>query len=129
MDERTIQHNYVMEFLCRREDEGGLGYRNTSSNIVNNGLFIPSVLSEFIRNSEPNVWSSILKKYDNDELALQNALMEEVKSRMLDAQNVATFLNKNKTISFAGETIPLFYVSGTDLKGDKEFNSRDYIPI
>jgi len=129
MDERTIQHNYVMEFLCRREDEGGLGYRNSSSNIVNNGLFIPSELSEFIRKSVPTAWNNILKKYDNDEQVLQNALMEEVRSRMVDAQNVATFLNKNKTITFAGETIPLFYVSGTELKGDEDFKKNIFSAV
>ena len=129
MDERTIQHNYVMEYLCRREDEGGLGYRKSSNNIVNNGLFIPSELSEFIRKSVPAAWNSILKKFDNDELALQNALMEEVRTRMMDAQNVATFLNKNKTITFSGETIPLFYVSGTELRGDEDFKKNIFSAV
>ena len=129
MDERTIQHNYVMEYLCRREDEGGLGYRNSSNNIVNNGLFIPSELSEFIRKSVPAAWNNILKKFDNDEQVLQNALMVEVQARMMDAQNVATFLNKNKTITFAGETIPLFYVSGTELRGDEDFKKNIFSAV
>ena len=80
MDELTIQHMYVMEYLCRREDEGGLGYRNTSNNIVSNDLFIPSHLAEFVSLNAPNEWKRLLKKYDYDEQALQTALKEAVKA-------------------------------------------------
>lgn len=31
MNELKIQHDYVMEFLCRQEEKGGLGYRNESN--------------------------------------------------------------------------------------------------
>ena len=31
MDEKKIQHEYVMEFLCRLEEQGGLGYRSVSN--------------------------------------------------------------------------------------------------
>lgn len=34
MDERKIQKDYVMNYLCRREDEGGLGYRYVAPNVV-----------------------------------------------------------------------------------------------
>lgn len=42
MNELKIQHEYVMEFLCRLEEQGGLGYRNVSNIVVSNDLFIPS---------------------------------------------------------------------------------------
>ena len=35
--EAESQRNYVMEFFCRREEEGGLGYRNVTSSQVNPG--------------------------------------------------------------------------------------------
>ena len=34
MDERKIQKDYVMNYLCRHEDEGGLGYRYVAPNVV-----------------------------------------------------------------------------------------------
>lgn len=129
MDELTIQHQYVMEYLCRREDEGGLGYRNTSNNIVSNDLFIPSQLAEFVRTNAPEEWKRLLKKYDQDEQALQTALKDAVKERMLGFQNVAIFLNTNRTITFEGEQLPLFYVSGTELRGDEDFKKNIFAAV
>ena len=129
MDERTIQHEYVMQYLCRREDEGGLGYKQTSVNLVNNDLFIPSDLTDFIKKSVPQVWKTLLKKYNHDEKTLESALMKEIKSRILDFQNVAIFINKNNTITFEGEKIPLFFVSGTELKGDEDFNQNIFSAV
>lgn len=129
MDERTIQHLYVMDYLCRREDEGGLGYRNTSNNIVSNDLFIPSQLAEFVSLNAPSEWKRLLKKYDYDEQALQTALKEAVKARLLDSQNAATFFNKTKTFNFEGEQLPLFYVSGTELRGDEDFKKNIFAAV
>ena len=127
--ETRIQHEYVMKFLCRREEEGGLGYRQTDPNIVSPDLFIPSQLAEFIENANPIVWRSLMSKYHQDEIALQQALKEEIKARMMDASNAATFINKNRTITFEGETVPLFYVSGTELNGDRDFNKNIFAAV
>lgn len=129
MDEKTIQHKCVMQYLCRREDEGGLGYRETSNNIVGNDLFIPSQLAEFVSTNAPDEWERLLKKHDNDEQALQVALKDCVKERMLGYQNVAIFLNKNRTINFEGEQLPLFYVSGTELRGDEDFKKNIFAAV
>lgn len=129
MNELKIQHEYVMEYLCRQEDKGGLGYRYESNIVVSNDLFIPSVLGEFIRNTQPNTWKRLLLKYGNDEQALQTALKDKVKESLLDAQNVATFINTHKTITFEGEKVWLFYVSGTELKGDEEFNQNIFCAV
>ena len=127
--ETRIQHEYVMKFLCRREEEGGLGYRQTDPNIVSPDLFIPSHLAEFIENANPIVWRSLMSKYHQDEIELQQALKEEIKARMMDASNAATFINKNRTITFEGETVPLFYVSGTELNGDRDFNKNIFAAV
>ena len=89
MDELKIQHEYVMEYLCRREDKGVLGYRNVSNIVVSNDLFIPSVLGEFVQNSQPDTWTRLLQKFEHDEQALQKALKDKVKESLLDFQNVA----------------------------------------
>ena len=131
MDEKKIQHDYVMEFLCRQETEGGLGYRSVSNIVVSNDLFIPSVMGEFVKNSQPETWSRLLRKFGNDEQALQTALKDKVKESLLSAQNVATFLNvkSHQTITFEGEKVWLFYVSGTELKGDEEFRQNIFCAV
>lgn len=127
--ETRIQHEYIMKFLCRREEEGGLGYRETDPNIVSPDLFIPSQLTEFIQEANPIVWKSLMSKFHQDEIALGEALKEEVKSRLLDSSNAATFLNKNRTITFEGETVPLFFVSGTELGGDADFKKNIFAAV
>lgn len=124
MNERQLQMDIVLEYLCRREDEGGLGYHHASANIVSKDLFIPSVLGSFVKTAEPNVWSRLLHKYNNDETALEEALKNAVKERFLDSTNVAIFLNKCKTISFEDEVVPLFYASGSELNGDEDFRKN-----
>lgn len=129
MNELKIQHEYVMEFLCRLEEQGGLGYRSVSNIVVSNDLFIPSIMGEFVMNSQPDTWARLMKKFGQDVQALQAALKDKVKEALLDAQNVATFINNNKSITFEGEKVWLFYVSGTELKGDEEFKQNIFCAV
>lgn len=129
MNELKIQHEYVMEFLCRLEEQGGLGYRSVSNIVVSNDLFIPSIMGEFVKSSQPETWMRLLKKFGNDEQTLQVALKDKVKETLLDAQNVATFINTHKSITFEGEKVWLFYVSGTELKGDEEFKQNIFCAV
>ena len=129
MNELKIQHEYVMEFLCRLEDQGGLGYRNVSNIVVSNDLFIPSIMGEFVKNSQPETWARLLRKFGNDEQALQTALKDKVKETLLDAQNVAIYINGHKSITFEGEKVWLFYVSGTELKVDEEFRQNIFCAV
>lgn len=129
MDERKIQKDYVMNYLCRHEDEGGLGYRYVAPNVVQNGMFIPSVLAEFISNTQPAEWSRLMRKFGNDERALQNELVEAIREKVIDKQNVAIFFNTFKTITFKGEQITLFYVPGTELRGDEDFKKNIFCAV
>lgn len=129
MDERKIQKDYVMNYLCRREDEGGLGYRYVAPNVVDNGMFIPSVLAEFISNSQPAEWRRLLRKFGNDERALLDALVETIREKVIDKQNVAIFFNTFKTITFKDEQLTLFYVPGTELRGDEDFKKNIFCAV
>ena len=129
MDERKIQKDYVMNYLCRREDEGGLGYRYVAPNVVQNGMFIPSVLAEFISDTQPAEWSRLMRKFGNDERALQNELVEAIREKVIDKQNVAIFFNTFKTITFNGEQLTLFYVPGTELRGDEDFKKNIFCAV
>lgn len=129
MDERKIQKDYVMNYLCHREDEGGLGYRYVAPNVVDNGMFIPSVLAEFISNSQPAEWRRLLRKFGNDERALLDALVETIREKVIDKQNVAIFFNTFKTITFKDEQLTLFYVPGTELRGDEDFKKNIFCAV
>lgn len=127
--ETRIQKEYVMKYLCRREEEGGLGYRETVRSIVSPDLFIPSQLLEFVHAANPIVWKSLMTRYHQDEIALQNALKDAVKAQLLNSTNAATFLNSHRTITFEGETVPLFFVSGTELAGDIDFKKNIFSAV
>lgn len=127
--ETRIQHEYVMKFFCRPEAEGGLGYRDTSPNIVSDDLFIPSQLTEFVRTAAPLSWKALLSKHHQDEMELQEDLKDFVKERLINASNSATFLNQNKKVVFEGESIPLFYVSDTELGGNTDFRKNIFSAV
>ena len=122
MIEKNIQSAYIMDFLCRRQD--GLGYREVKCTTVNNDLFIPADLLEFIKNNSPRQWKNLIKKNGGDESLVLYLLMEEIKARLKDATNVAVFLNRNKSITFQGESLQIIYVSGSELRGDEDFKKN-----
>lgn len=122
MIEKDIQSAYVMEFLCRRPD--GLGYREVKCTTVNNDLFIPADLLEFVKTNSPRAWRNLVIKNNGDEHLVLSLLMEEIKARLKEATNVAIFFNRNKSITFQGESLQLVYVSGSELRGDKDFKKN-----
>lgn len=126
MKELDLQGEYVMDFLCRRDD--GLKYREVKNTSVNNDLFIPSDLEEFVSNNSPQAWKRLQKKFPTTK-ELINALIEELKRRIMEATNVAIFLNKNRNITFEGESIRLFNVSGTELSEDIEFDANIFSAV
>jgi len=127
--ETDLQHAEIMPFFCRREEEGGLGYRETEPNIVSDDLFIPSHLAEFVKTAAPVVWSNLLRRHHGDPQELALALKDFVKERLLEQSNVAVFFNKNRTMTFEGETVPLFYVGGTELGGDADFRKNIFAAV
>lgn len=129
MNELELQGEYVMDFFCRRAD--GLGYREVKNNAVTPDLFIPADLLEFLKENSRRQWQSLLRKseYDGDEQKLLRAIMDDIKKRIEASANVAIFLNKNRSITFGGETLQLLYVSGTELKGDEDFKKNIFTAV
>ena len=124
-----LQRNEVMPFFCRAENDGGLGYRETSSNVVTNDLFIPSQLAEFVSASAPREWARLLRAHHNDAKELETALVACVREKYAESSNAAVFLNSHKTMTFEGETIPLFYESGSELVGDANFKRNIFAAV
>ncbi len=124
MTELELQSEYVMDFFCRRAD--GLGFREIKNNAVSPDLFIPANLYEFLKENSRKAWNNLLKKseYNGDEQKLLRAIMDMIREKIEASANVAIFLNKNRTITFEGETLQLIYVSGSELRGDEDFNKN-----
>lgn len=129
MKETKIQSEFLMPLFCRPEEQGGMGYIDTPTNIVSQDLFIPSHLAQFVRSADPALWKRLLKRFSGDERGLQNALKDAVKERLSAFRNVAIGINQNKSISFQGESVPLFYVSGTELRADEDFKKNIFAAV
>ena len=129
MTELELQGEYVMDFFCRRQD--GLGFREVKNNAVTPDLFIPADLLEFLKENSRKAWQNLLRKseYAGDEQLLLHQVMETIKEKIEASANVAIFLNKNRSISFGGETLQLIYVSGTELRGDEDFNKNIFSAV
>lgn len=129
MKELELQGEYVMDFFCRRAD--GLGFREVKNNAVSPDLFIPTDLLEFLKENSRKQWQILLRKsdYNGDEQKLLRAVMDDIRSKIEASANVAIFLNKNRSISFGGETLQLIYVSGTALRGDEDFKKNIFSAV
>lgn len=129
MTELELQSEYVMDFFCRRAD--GLGFREIKNNAVSPDLFIPANLYEFLKENSRKAWNNLLKKseYNGDEQKLLRAIMDMIREKIEASANVAIFLNKNRTITFEGEILQLIYVSGSELRGDEDFNKNIFAAV
>ena len=83
MDEKIIQHEYVMEYLSRQEKQGGLGYRNESNIVVSNDLFIPSITFEVYLNYE--LEQQLLSFGEKVKVLEPGELKERIKERLTGA--------------------------------------------
>lgn len=129
MIELELQGEYVMDFFCRRQD--GLGFREVKNNAVSPDLFIPADLLEFLKENSRKQWQNLLCKsdYNGDEQRLLRDVMDAIREKIEASANVAIFLNKNRTITFGGETLQLIYVSGTELRGDEDFKKNIFSAV
>lgn len=132
MIELELQGEYVMDFFCRRND--GLGFREVKNNAVTSDLFIPADLKEFLKENSRLSWNNLLKRseYSGDEQKLIHDIIDDIRRKIETSANVAIFLNsttKNKPYSFGGETFKLLYVSGTELRGDEDFEKNIFSAV
>lgn len=124
MQELDLQDKYLVHFFCERPD--GLQYKEAKANTVSQKFFINEDLKQFISETSLNKdnYKKLLKKFNNEEKNLiesfTNFLDEKVKSSM----NMALFINNNKSVTFEGVKIHLFYPSGSETHEDKLFDEN-----
>lgn len=124
MSELLIQDKYLINFFTERTD--GLGYQEVKANTVSEHLIIEQDLRNFLSQTDLNKenYRKLLRKYKNNEKELLEEIIKQLLGQISKASNMAIFINSNKSITFEGIKLYLFYPSGTELHGDKHFEQN-----
>lgn len=128
MKELDLQDKYLINFLCERAD--GLQYKEAKANTVSPGFFIIEDLKNFLSDTSLNKvnYRKLLKKFSSEKELLDAFILfldEKIKSSM----NMAIFINNNKTVTFEGFKLHLFYPSGSVLQEDKLFDENIFTVV
>lgn len=125
MKELDLQDKYLINFLCERPD--GLQYNEVKANTVSSQFFIVEDLKHFISSTTLNKenYKKLLRKFD-DESSLMKAFMDFLNEKIKSSMNMAIFINSNKSVTFEGHKLHLFYPSGSETHEDSLFNENIY---
>jgi len=128
MKELDLQDKYIINFFCERQD--GLHYKEAKANTVSPEFFLIEDLHKFISETQLNKESyrKLLKRF-NTEQDLLKAFVKFLDERVKASANMALFINNNKTITFEGVTLNLFYPSGSETYGDKLFDENIFTVV
>ncbi|MBU1761356.1 MAG: type I restriction endonuclease subunit R, partial [Bacteroidetes bacterium] len=120
MKELELQDKYLINFFCERPD--GLQYKEAKANTVSSNFFVMEDLKQFISESSLNKanYKKLLKKFDSEK-ALLEAFTDFLDEKIKSSMNMAIFINTNKSVTFEGVKLHLFYPSGSEMEEDKLF--------
>lgn len=120
MKELDLQDKYLINFFCERPD--GLQYKEAKANTVSSNFFVMEDLKQFISESSLNKanYKKLLKKFDSEK-ALLEAFTDFLDEKIKSSMNMAIFINTNKSVTFEGVKLHLFYPSGSEMEEDKLF--------
>jgi len=120
MKELDLQDKYLIHFFCERPD--GLQYKEAKANTVSAHFFVMEDLKQFISETTLNKanYKSLLKKFDSEK-ALLEAFTAFLDDKIKSSTNMAIFINNNKSVTFEGVKLHLFYPSGSEMEEDKLF--------
>ncbi len=123
MKELDLQDKYLVNFLTERPD--GLRYKEVKANTVSQQFFIVEDLKYFITNTTLNKdnYRKLLRKFSSEKEVFDK-LMEFLNQRIKEAMNMAIFINSNKSVTFEGIKLHLFYPSGSETHEDKLFDEN-----
>ncbi|MEM9896043.1 MAG: DEAD/DEAH box helicase family protein [Bacteroidota bacterium] len=125
MKELELQEKYLIHFLCERQD--GLRYNEVKPNTVSPQFFIVEDLRYFISQTKLNKqnYLKLLKQFDSEK-SLMQAIMNFLNERIRESMNMAIFINNNKSVTFKGVKLHLFYPSGSETHGDELFEENRF---
>ena len=123
MKELDLQDKYLINFFCERKD--GLQYKEAKANTVSPKFFITEDLKYFISESSLNKsnYKKLLKKFDSEK-ELMDSFTTFLDDKIKSSMNMAVFINSNKSVTFEGVKLHLFYPSGSVLQEDKLFDEN-----
>lgn len=123
MQEFDLQEKYLINFLCEHPD--GLQYKEAKANTVSPQFFIVEDLKEFLSETPLNKdnYKKLLRKFETEK-ALFDKLIPFLDERIKSSANMALFFNSNKTVTFEGISLHLFYPSGSEIYEDKLFEQN-----
>ena len=123
MQEFDLQEKYLINFLCEHPD--GLQYKEAKANTVSPQFFIVEDLKEFLSETPLNKdnYKKLLRKFETEK-ALFDKLIPFLDERIKSSANMALFFNSNKTVTFEGVSLHLFYPSGSEIYEDKLFEQN-----
>lgn len=123
MKELDLQDKYLVNFLTERPD--GLKYKQVKANTVSAQFFVVEDLKHFISSTTLNKdnYRKLLRKFSSEK-ELLDKFMEFLNQRIKEAMNMAIFINSNKSVTFEGVKLHLFYPSGSETHEDKLFDEN-----
>ena len=126
MDELILQDKYLMDFFTNSSK--GLKYKEVKANTVSKSHFVIEDLKYFISQTSLNKksYQILLKKFEGNEKELFKEFTTFLSKRIGESMNMALFFNKNKSVTFKGVKLNLFYPSGSITHGDKLFEQNQF---
>ena len=123
MKELDLQDKYLVNFFTERPD--GLKYKEVKANTVSSQFFVVEDLKYFISTTTLNKenYRKLLRKFSSEK-ELLDKLMEFLNQRIRESINMAIFINSNKSVTFEGVKLHLFYPSGSETHEDKLFDEN-----
>jgi type I restriction enzyme, R subunit len=124
MNELHLQDKYLIPFIT--DNVNGLGYKEVKANTITTSLFIEEDLKQFLSETTLNEgnYQKLLKKYKGNEEKLIKEFIEELQSRIKAQRNMALFFNINKSITFHGIKLYLFYPSESETYQNELFDQN-----
>lgn len=128
MSELALQKDLVLEYLC--DGVHGLGYKQEPHGMVSERLFLTADLQLFLKESSPDSWRKVRRKYPSDD-ALTEAIEEQLYRDILSSQSVATFFKQRlNSFTFDGEPFFLFFASGGSIgEGTRDFEKNIFTVV
>lgn len=121
MNELHLQDKFLIPFFCN-----DLSYKEVKANTVTNSLVIEEDFQAFISETTLNKksYEILLKKYKGNKTQLLQELITLVQERIGSSRNMALFINANKSITFKGVKLYLFYPSDSVTYGNELFDEN-----
>lgn len=124
MNELHLQDKFLIPFITNQVD--GLGYKEVKANTISENLIVEQDLNLFLSETDLNKdnYKKLLKLYKNNEKLLMNDIVDYITNRIKNYRNMALFFNYNRSITFKGIKLYLFYPSGSEIYEDHYFNQN-----